>query len=206
MMNMCAVAGLASSGIACDAASIFLSALDQAVGTAGDGRAAGVGVELARPRDGRLNQHRGDRRQDDRREQRDRIGASPVVVAPPPKNIANRDIIMMAAASVAATELVRMSRCLTCASSCAEHAFELLVVQHLQDAFGRRHGRMLRIASGRERVRRRLRDDVAARLRQARARGQPRRRSGEADGRDRPPSPRTSGGRSCPRTSTTRSW
>ena len=29
---------------------------------------------------------------------------------------------MIAAASVAATELIRMSRCLTCASSCAEHA------------------------------------------------------------------------------------
>ena len=37
----------------------------------------------------------------------------------PPKNIAKRATIMMAAASVAATELVRMSRCLTCASSCA---------------------------------------------------------------------------------------
>ena len=40
----------------------------------------------------------------------------------PPKKLANcamRATIMMAAASVAATELMRMSRCLTCASSCA---------------------------------------------------------------------------------------
>ena len=36
---------------------------------------------------------------------------------------------MIAAASVAATELIRMSRCLTCASSCAMHAFELVVVR-----------------------------------------------------------------------------
>ena len=81
---------------------------------------------------------------------------------------------MIAAATVAATELIRMSRCFTCASSCAEHAFELVVVQDLQDAFGRRHRRVLRVSSGRERVRRRLRDDVAARLRQPGARGQPR--------------------------------
>ena len=77
---------------------------------------------------------------------------------------------MIAAASVAATELIRMSRCLTCASSCAMHAFELLVAQDLQDAFGRGHRGVLRIAAGRERVRRRLRNDVDARHRQAGAR------------------------------------
>ena len=41
---------------------------------------------------------------------------------PPPKIAANcimRAVIMMAAATVAATELIRMSRCFTCASSCA---------------------------------------------------------------------------------------
>jgi hypothetical protein len=35
----------------------------------------------------------------------------------PPKNIAKRASIMMAAPSVAAIELIRMSRCLMCASS-----------------------------------------------------------------------------------------
>ena len=36
-----------------------------------------------------------------------------------------------------------------------EHAVELVVVQDLQDAFGGRHGRVLRIAARGERVRRR---------------------------------------------------
>ena len=53
-----------------------------------------------------------------------------------------------------------------------EHAFELVVAQHLQDAFRRRDRRVLRVAAGRERVRRWLGNDVAARLRQAGARGQ----------------------------------
>ena len=39
-----------------------------------------------------------------------------------------------------------------------DHALELLVAQHLQDAFGGGDGRVLRIAAGRERVRRRLRE------------------------------------------------
>ena len=41
---------------------------------------------------------------------------------PPPNSAANcamRATIMMAAATVAATELMRISRCFTCASSCA---------------------------------------------------------------------------------------
>ena len=48
-----------------------------------------------------------------------------------------------------------------------DHAFELLVGQDLQDAFGRGHRRVLRVAAGRERVRRGLRNDVDPRHRQA---------------------------------------
>ena len=73
MMNMCAVAGLASSGIVLDAGFDLLERADQPLRTAGDRRAAGVGVELARSRDRRLNQHRRERREDDRRDQRDRV-------------------------------------------------------------------------------------------------------------------------------------
>ena len=51
-----------------------------------------------------------------------------------------------------------------------EHAFELLLGQDLENAFRRGHRRVTRIAAGRERVRRRLGDDVAARLRETGAR------------------------------------
>ena len=50
----------------------------------------------------------------------------------------------------------------------ADHPFELAVVEVPQDAFRGRHGRMRGIAAGRERVRRRLRDDIDTRHRQAR--------------------------------------
>ena len=69
----------------------LLQRADQPVRDAGDRRAAGVGVELARPRNRRLNQHRRNRRQDDRREQRNRVAALAIVAPPPPKNIAKRD-------------------------------------------------------------------------------------------------------------------
>ena len=64
---------------------------------------------------------------------------------PPPKNIAKRATIMIAAASVAATELMRMSRCLTCASSCAMTPVELVVGQ---DAAGCLRSRRRRRAAG----------------------------------------------------------
>ena len=72
--------------------------------------------------------------------------------------------------------------------------------------FGRRDRRVLRVAAGRERVRRRLRDDVAP----SASAGRPRcARSADdvdtADGPGRPPWRGTSAGRSCPRTSTSRS-
>ena len=54
---------------------------DQPLRAAGDDRAAGVGVELTRARDRRLNQHRRDWRQDDRRQQRERVGALAIVAA-----------------------------------------------------------------------------------------------------------------------------
>ena len=54
-----------------------------------------------------------------------------------------------------------------------EHAFELLVVENLEDPFRRRHGRVLRVAAGRESIRRRVGNHVDARLGQAGAHGQP---------------------------------
>ena len=49
-----------------------------------------------------------------------------------------------------------------------DDAFELGVAEHLQDAFGRRDRGVRRVAAGRERVRRRIRNDVDLRHRQAR--------------------------------------
>ena len=155
MMNMCAVAGLASSGTARDAASIFRSALTRPFGLPAMRRAAGVGVELARPRNRRLNQHRRDRRQDHRRQQRDRVAAVAIVAAAAAeehreardhhdrRGERRRDRARQDVAVLHVRQFVR------------DHAFEFVVVQHLQDAFGRRHRRVLRIAAGRERVRRR---------------------------------------------------
>ena len=78
-MNMCAVAGFASSGICFDRISSLRSAFISPYGRSGDLGAAGIRVKLARPRDRRLHQHRRQRREDDRREHRNRIRAFPVV-------------------------------------------------------------------------------------------------------------------------------
>ena len=51
-----------------------------------------------------------------------------------------------------------------------QHAFELLVLEQLQDAFGGSDGSMLWVSTGRKCVGRRLRNDVAPRLREARSR------------------------------------
>ena len=64
---------------------------------------------------------------------------------------------------------VRMSRCFTCASSCAITPRSSRAVSTLQDAGGRGDRRVLRIAPGRERIGLRLVDQVDARHRQARA-------------------------------------
>ena len=77
MMNMCAVAGFASSGTRFGTASIFLQRVGQAVGIAGQLRPGRIGRVLARPRNRHLNQQRGHRRQDDHREQA-RWGCCPV--------------------------------------------------------------------------------------------------------------------------------
>ena len=126
MMNMCAVAGLASSGTRFDDRVDLPQRVGQPVRVARDLRAAGVGRELARSRDRHLDQHRGDRRQDDRRQQRDRIVAAIAAVVAAAVAAEHRRQLrrvraanMIAAAIVAATELMRMSRCFTCASSCA---------------------------------------------------------------------------------------
>ena len=93
----------------------------------------------------------------------------------PPKNIANRATNMIAAAIVAAIVLIRMSRCFTCASSCAMTPSSSLSREHPHDAFGRGDRRVLRIAAGRERVRRQVGNHVDLRHRQARLLRQPRR-------------------------------
>ena len=64
---------VASSGTRFETASILRSASASPYGLPGDRRAAGVGGELARPRDRHLDQHRRERRQDHHRQQRDRI-------------------------------------------------------------------------------------------------------------------------------------
>ena len=64
----------------------------------------------------------------------------------PPKIAANCAIlatIMMVAATVAAIELIRMSRCFTCAQLVRDDT-----LQHPQNPLGRCHGSVLRIASG----------------------------------------------------------
>ena len=144
----------------------LLERVDQPVRRARDGRAAGVGVELARPGNRRLNQHRGNRREDDRGDERDRT-ALPAIVAPAAekhreagdhhdrggqrcRHRAREDVAVLHV-----RELVR------------QHAVELVVAQDLQDAFGGRHGRMLRVPARGKRIRRAIRDHVAAGLRQA---------------------------------------
>ena len=83
-MNMCAVAGLASSGTRFDDRIDLAQRVGEPVRVAGDLGAAGIRRELARPRDRHLDQHRGNRRQDHHREQRDRIVAAIAIVAAPP--------------------------------------------------------------------------------------------------------------------------
>ena len=105
-----------------------------------------------------------------------------IVAPPPPKNIAKRDDHHdrrgerrrhRADQDVAVLHVRQLVR---------EHAFELLVVQDLQDALGGGHGRVLRVPARGERVRRRVRNDVAARLRQAGARRQALHDAVRADG------------------------
>ena len=169
MMNMWAVAGLASSGTRRAVASIFLQRVHQAGRRAGNRGAAGVGGELARPRDRGLDQHRGERREDDRREQGDGVRAAVVAVARAAEehrkprdhhdrrgdrrgNRADQDVAMLDV-----RELV------------GDDAFQLLLVEDPHDAFGRGDRRVVRVAAGRKGVGRVLRNDVDPRHRQAAA-------------------------------------
>ncbi len=122
MMNMCAVAGLASSGICLPYASIFRSALASPWGepaisapveSARNSRdlemAAWISIAASGATTMAASRPRG-------------LPPRLSSLRPPPKiaaNCAMRASIMMAAAIVAATELIRMSRFRTCASSCA---------------------------------------------------------------------------------------
>ena len=211
MMNMCAVAGLASSGTRLRDRFDLAQRVGEPVRIAGDLRAARVGGELARPRDRRLDQHRGERRQDDHRDQRDRIVAAIAIVVAPAVAAEHRRVLRhlrghhdrgrhrrgdRADEDVAVLHVRQLVR---------DDAFELAVAQHLQDAFGGGHRGVRRVPPRRERVRRRIRNDVDLRHRQLRLPRQPLDHARADDGPGRPPAPDTSSGRSCPRTSTSRS-
>jgi len=116
MMNRCAVAGLTSIGMVFRRGVDLLERAHETHWTARDLGASGVGVVFAGAGDCRLNQRGGERREDHHREHRHRPCAF-AVVAPAAEEHRKRETIMIAAASVAAIELVRMSRCLTCDSS-----------------------------------------------------------------------------------------
>ena len=156
MMNMCAVAGLASSGTRFASASIFRNASASAYGLPVIWARAGVGREFARPRDRHLNQHRGNRREDHHRKERNRIGPRLALVAAAAAEHAGihrharqhhdrrgngrRDGADQDVAVLDVGKLVR------------NDAFELVRAERLQDAFGRGDRCMLR-DSGRSRTR-----------------------------------------------------
>ena len=189
----------------------LLQRLGQPVRVAGDLRAAGVRRELARARNRHLDEHRGQRRQDDRREQRDRVVPAIAALAAPAVPAEDGGVLRHAREhhdrrgerrGDGADEDVAM---LHVRQLVRNDAFELGVGQHLQNAFGRRDRGVLGIAAGRERVRRRIRDDVDLRHRQHRL---PRQALDDAEQtvtRVRLPARGTCAGRSCRRTSTRRS-
>ena len=170
MMNMCAVAGLASSGTARDAASSLRSALTRPIGLPASA-APPASAAYSRDREMAVCMSMAAR------------GAKMIVArstrglfAPPsrlslrpvaPQNIANREITMIAAARVAATELIKMSAMLDVRKFVCEDTFELLVVQAAQDTLGGSNGSVVGVTPGCEGVRRRLGDDVNARHWQA---------------------------------------
>ena len=159
MMNMCAVAGLASSGTRRATRLDLPQRVDEPVRRSGDRRAAGIGRELARPRDGRLDQAGGDRREDHHEQQRRGVRALAVVTAAAEEHReprrhhdrrgdrrghrADEDVAVLHV-----RELV------------GDHAIEFFRAERAQDAFGGSHRRVLRVAPGRKRVRRAVGDDV----------------------------------------------
>ena len=81
MMNMWAVEGEASMGMRLDQAFQLLQAVDQRVGRADVLGGGGVGIVFARARDGHLDQHGGDGRQNHHERCRPTAAAAVVVVA-----------------------------------------------------------------------------------------------------------------------------
>ena len=118
---MCAVAGLALSGTRFASPSIFLKGISKAIRIAHNPGSARIRQKLPRARNFRLNQHRSYRCHDHGRQQSHRVGSFTITTATPPKaiNLAMLAIIIIAASIVAATELIKISLCLTFASSCA---------------------------------------------------------------------------------------
>ena len=170
MMNMCAVAGLASSGTRCATASIFRSALTRPMRRSGDRRSGRVGGELARPRDRRLDQAGRERRQDHHEQQRRGVRALAIVAAaaeehrePRRHHDRRRDCRGHRADENVAVFHVR--------ELVSDHAIEFFRAEGLQDPLGGGHRGMLRIASGRKRVGRAVGNDIHARHRQSGALG-----------------------------------
>ena len=209
MMNMCAVAGFASSGTLFDAPSSFRRAFMRPYGVPAILAPPASATKLTRSRDPRLNQHRRNRREDDGRDHRDRVRAFPVVA--------------MAAAAKHGGELRHASEhhdgrgnggshradenipVFDVRKLVREHAFELLIVEQLHDAFGGRNRRVVRVTSRGERVGRHIGNDVHLRHGQRRLRRQSPNHVRKLMIRAQPAVPDTSSGRSCRRTSTTRS-
>ena len=144
----------------------------QAERRAGDRRAAGVGVVFARARNRGLDQHRGHRRQNHHRDQRHRIRALAIVVAAASEEHRESGEHHNRAGERRRDRADQDVAVLDVRQFVPEHAGQLLVREDLEDPFGCRDSGMLRIASGRKCVRRRLRDDVAARHRQPGAPGE----------------------------------
>ena len=173
MMNMCAVAGLASSGTRCATASILRSALTRPMRRTGDRRSGRVGRELTRPRNRRLDQSGRERRQDHHEQQRRGVRALAMVAAaaeehrkPRRHHDRRRDRRGHRADENVAVFHVR--------ELVSDHAIEFVRAEGLQDPLGGGHRGMLRIASGRKRVGRAVGNDVHARHRQSRALAEPR--------------------------------
>ena len=147
----------------------FRQRVGQRTRIAGQLGAAAVGVVLARARNGELNQHRRDRREDQhqKREHWIRVPSSRR-----PKNMPKCASAEIAPAIVAVIVEVRMSRWLDVSELVRKHPAQLARGQQLDNA-GRRGDRgVLWIAAGGERIRLRFVDQVNPGHRQAGAGGE----------------------------------
>ena len=205
-MNMCAVAGFASSGTCCAMRLDLPKRAHEAERRSGNRRAPGVGRELARARDRGLDEHQ------------PRAAPAPSSAAasrdwrPPGRPGSRRRTARIARRHHDGRRNRRRHRAdedvavLHVRELVGEDAVEFLRRQRAQDALGGRDRGVLRVAPGGERVRRRVGNDVDASASAAPRAGASRatdcvKRVARADLAARG----TSAGRSCPRRSTRRS-